>query len=64
MKNTLRFNENLNIEILELFYIQKFSIKEIYRKIHKKICIANIRKIISEHKLYIEYKAQLTPAPE
>jgi len=58
VKLTLRFNENLNIEILEYYYVQKLSSKQIYRKIKKKICIANIRKIISEHKLYLEYKTE------
>ena len=67
MKLTLRLNEYLNIEILEYFYVQKLNIKQIYRKIKKKICIDNIRKIISEHKLYIEYKhynSEIKPTPE
>ena len=55
MKNTLRYNENLNIEILNMHYLEGFSAKSIYKKIHKKICLRNIQNIISEHKLYKDY---------
>ena len=58
MKNTLRYNEKLNFEILEYFYVEKLSVKQIYKKIKKIICIDNIRKIISEHKLYLEFKKE------
>lgn len=56
MKYSLASNSNLIIEILELYYEQDKTTKEIYKKIKKKICLNTIRKIIREHKLFIEYK--------
>lgn len=56
MKYSLASNENLIIEILEMYYEQNKTTKEIYKKINKKICMNNIRKIIREHKLFIEFK--------
>lgn len=59
MKNTLCKNNYLIKEILEYFYEEGFSVKQISRKINKKICINNIRRIISNYKLYKEYKIWL-----
>ncbi len=55
-KYTLRCNENLNIEILELHYVQGMSIKKLIRKFKQKLGKSSIYSIISEHKLYKEYK--------
>lgn len=56
MKYSLASNSNLIVEILELYYEQNKTTKEIYKKINRKVCINTIRKIITEHKLFIEFK--------
>lgn len=56
VKYTLRFNENLNIEILELYYEQNLTVDKIWKKIKRKICKNSIYSIVSEHKLYKEFK--------
>lgn len=55
-KNTLRYNVNLIIEILDLYYEQGLTGDKIWKKIKRKICKNSIYKIISEHKLYNEFK--------
>ena len=55
-KSTLRFNEALNIEILDLYYFENLNAHKIWSKIKHKICENSIYAIISEHKLYKSYK--------
>ena len=55
-KSTLRFNEALNIEILDLYYFEDLNAHKIWNKIKHKICKNSIYAIVSEHKLYKKYK--------